>query len=90
MARKESSETNLSWQGSTTLRPVAVALFSFATVRIEPRRVQPQYLSIRGQVNSLGRQRDLAVLVHEEYLHSELQKQQEDAASEEVVQYDEP
>jgi len=39
----------------------------------------------------MGRQRDLAVLVDEEYLHSELQKQQEDTpVSEEVVQYDEP
>jgi hypothetical protein len=35
-------------------------------------------------------ERDLAVLVDEEYLHSELQKQQDTPAREEVVQYDEP
>jgi len=35
-------------------------------------------------------ERDLAVLVDEEYLHSELQKQQDIPAREEVVQYDEP
>ena len=36
-------------------------------------------------------ERDLAILVDEEYLHTELQKQQEDTlASEAVVQYDEP